>query len=355
MSVGGAIAAGPVIGASGVGGASSGSSSGSGLGVLSSIVGLVSDLANLGFGISDRVLSQKNFNKSFDYQKALNERIMEREDTAYQRAVEDIRSAGLSPLALTSGSPVSALSGSSPQSISGALSSSNSSARLATLAGLRQQMALQKNSQAVEWYNAITQRINALENITNNNRNRPILQQNANSASETAKAATSQAESAKVLAGVQSDVRDINKHYAETTGLPYGVVGQESSGASVSAGPFKVSGHGTSQVSVVPPKSAEEFIQQYTGSEYQVRKRLDDVHASDGDFTRNSFIIQEIIDMAKTLYDEYTRETDPKSHVNFYEFKEKFYNHHNIPWFRGTHGEPTIDINNLNARYHSRY
>ena len=35
-----------------------------------------------------------------DYQKALNEKIMEREDTAYQRTVEDMQKAGLSPLSL---------------------------------------------------------------------------------------------------------------------------------------------------------------------------------------------------------------------------------------------------------------
>ena len=38
--------------------------------------------------------------QSLDYQKALNQQIMEREDTAYQRTVEDMRAAGLSPLSM---------------------------------------------------------------------------------------------------------------------------------------------------------------------------------------------------------------------------------------------------------------
>lgn len=327
--------------------------SSSGLGMLSSATGAISDIANLGFGIWDRIQSQKNYQASADYQKALNDQIMAREDTAYQRAVEDIKSAGLSPLALTSGAPVSAMSGTNPQSVSGQSASALASARLATLAGLKQQIELQKNNQAIEWYNAMTARMNVLELINDHNKNRPIAQQNANSASTTAQAATSQAESAATLAGVGSDVRDINKYYAEKTGLPYGVVGQSSEGASVSVGPFKASGHSTGQVSVNPPKSVKEFMDEYTGSEYQVLRRLNEAHDADGDFTANSFILKQIVNQVEQLYQEYKKTVDSKNWVNFYSFKAEYYNKHSIPWFKGTHGEPTIDIQALNRRYHS--
>lgn len=44
--------------------------------------------------------NQANWRENFDYQKALQERIFDREDTAYQRTVNDMRQAGLNPLAM---------------------------------------------------------------------------------------------------------------------------------------------------------------------------------------------------------------------------------------------------------------
>lgn len=44
--------------------------------------------------------NQKNWQTNFDYQKALQERIFDREDTSYQRTVNDMRQAGLNPLAM---------------------------------------------------------------------------------------------------------------------------------------------------------------------------------------------------------------------------------------------------------------
>lgn len=41
------------------------------------------------------------FKKNLDYQKALNEQIMQREDTSYQRTVADMRKAGLNPLTMS--------------------------------------------------------------------------------------------------------------------------------------------------------------------------------------------------------------------------------------------------------------
>lgn len=44
--------------------------------------------------------NQENWRENFDYQKALQERIFDREDTSYQRTVNDMRQAGLNPLAM---------------------------------------------------------------------------------------------------------------------------------------------------------------------------------------------------------------------------------------------------------------
>lgn len=64
--------------------------------------------ANLALGRETNALNKEIADKNlqlqqnqFDYQKALNERQMQREDTAYQRTVSDMRAAGLSPLTMT--------------------------------------------------------------------------------------------------------------------------------------------------------------------------------------------------------------------------------------------------------------
>lgn len=44
--------------------------------------------------------NQQNWRENFDYQKALQERIFDREDTSYQRTVNDMRQAGLNPLTM---------------------------------------------------------------------------------------------------------------------------------------------------------------------------------------------------------------------------------------------------------------
>ena len=79
---------------------------------------LIGGLANAGASIYDTVKNseiaennldwqkeafaqnQANWRENFDYQKALQERIFDREDTSYQRTVNDMRQAGLNPLAM---------------------------------------------------------------------------------------------------------------------------------------------------------------------------------------------------------------------------------------------------------------
>lgn len=52
--------------------------------------------------------------ENLDYQKALQQEIFAREDTAYQRAVDDARSAGLSPLAISGGANAGQVVATSP-------------------------------------------------------------------------------------------------------------------------------------------------------------------------------------------------------------------------------------------------
>lgn len=61
------------------------------MGLFSAVAGAVSGGLT---GVGSLIQNKKNR----DYQKALNQKIFEREDTAYQRAVSDARSAGFSPL-----------------------------------------------------------------------------------------------------------------------------------------------------------------------------------------------------------------------------------------------------------------
>lgn len=329
------------------------SSTGSSLnpyGVASAVTGLIGDVANFGFGIWDRIQSQKNYREQFDYQKALNQIQMDREDTAYQRAVEDIRSAGLSPLALTSGAPTQALSGTEAQNISGAVASDNASSRLASLAGLKQQIELQKNNQAIEWYNAMTSRMAVLETGRSNLSNEEIGKTQAGASVTSANAAASQAETAKQLAGIESGIFNINRHYAEQTGMPYGQVKSSSSGGSVSIGQFKLSGHSSDSVSVTPPLTIDQYLDQYTGSDYDFAKKVR--RAQDSDLGHKRIVAQEIVRSADSAYQDYYNNLSNKYNaLDKFDFKELFYKHFGIPYFIGTHGEPTIDIQGLFNTY----
>lgn len=69
------------------------------------IGGIVQGASNLATGL----LNYNQQSKQFEYQKELNKLQMQREDTQYQRTVNDMRQAGLSPLAmqgLNSSSPL---------------------------------------------------------------------------------------------------------------------------------------------------------------------------------------------------------------------------------------------------------
>ena len=75
-------------------------------------------LAQDNLNLNEKV-SQQNFDlqkEQFDYQKQLNQTVMEREDSAYQRQVEDLKQAGLSPLMVSGGASATPLtSATAPQ------------------------------------------------------------------------------------------------------------------------------------------------------------------------------------------------------------------------------------------------
>lgn len=59
--------------------------------------GLVSGIADIGFGIYDRDYQARMNARDFDYQKSLQKEIFNREDTAVQRRMADLKAAGLNP------------------------------------------------------------------------------------------------------------------------------------------------------------------------------------------------------------------------------------------------------------------
>ena len=68
--------------------------------------GTLTDLWNNFTGKTSKDIAEKNYNlqrEQFDYQKQLNDLMMEREDTAYQRAVKDAQAAGLSASSVSGG------------------------------------------------------------------------------------------------------------------------------------------------------------------------------------------------------------------------------------------------------------
>ena len=71
------------------------------------VSGLVSGAADFGFGLYDRWYQAQNNQRDFDYQKSLQQEIFNREDTAVQRRMADLKAAGLNPN-LAAGSAASA-------------------------------------------------------------------------------------------------------------------------------------------------------------------------------------------------------------------------------------------------------
>lgn len=114
----------------------------------------------------NKEVAQQNFELSqqqFDYQKELNELTMQREDTAFQRQVADLKAAGLSPLNIAGGSPATPLtSANAPQfdmsginqAFQGMIGAYNDSfnRKMAT-----QQFALQSKAQTAQIYTQLAE------------------------------------------------------------------------------------------------------------------------------------------------------------------------------------------------------
>lgn len=90
-------------------------------GAIDPITGAVGMLYNIGSGIANQVQNAQNdrWNKQFareqfDYQKSLNERLMEREDNAVRRRAYDLEQAGLSKTLAAGDAAQSSVAGISP-------------------------------------------------------------------------------------------------------------------------------------------------------------------------------------------------------------------------------------------------
>ena len=135
------------------------------------------------FGIGSQVEEQRyqrgldDWNKeqyieNRDYTRALQQTMFDREDTAYQRAVDDAQSAGLSPLAITGGSSAGAVVSSPSASVSSGSRSPDYLTAVSNLMSLRNaarmtdaQVERLEQQSDIDWYKAKTDRAKADSDI----------------------------------------------------------------------------------------------------------------------------------------------------------------------------------------------
>ena len=116
--------------------------------------------------------NKEQYIENRDYTRALQQTMFDREDTAYQRAVDDAQSAGLSPLAITGGSSAGAVVSSPSASVSSGSRSPDYLTAVSNLMSLRNaarmtdaQVERLEEQSNIDWYKAKTERAKADSDI----------------------------------------------------------------------------------------------------------------------------------------------------------------------------------------------
>lgn len=116
--------------------------------------------------------SKEQYIENRDYTRALQQTMFDREDTAYQRAVDDARSAGLSPLAITGGASAGAVVSSPSASVSSGSRAPDYLSAFSAMASLRNttrmtnaQIERLEEQSDIDWYKAKTERAKADSDI----------------------------------------------------------------------------------------------------------------------------------------------------------------------------------------------
>lgn len=149
------------------------------MGILGDIFSGIGTMFGIGAEVEEQKYQRKldEWNKeqyieNRDYTRALQQTVFDREDTAYQRAVDDARSAGLSPLAITGGSSAGAVVSSPSASVSSGSRAPDILSAAANLQSLRNatrmtnaQIARLEEQSNIDWYKAKTERTKAESDI----------------------------------------------------------------------------------------------------------------------------------------------------------------------------------------------
>lgn len=111
-------------------------------------------VAQAGSGLAVGLLNYNQQAKQFEYQKELNKLQMQREDTQYQRTVNDMRQAGLSPLAMQG------LNSSTP--LTSAVAPQFDSASIPDIVGLMSSVQEARNKDALDQQDIYNKKLNNL-------------------------------------------------------------------------------------------------------------------------------------------------------------------------------------------------
>lgn len=115
--------------------------------IADAVMGIIGGVADVGFKAYDREQQNKINQRDFDYQKALQQQIFEREDNAVQRRMADLQAAGLNPnLAAGSAAGAGSVVGRSQTNYAGI---GNPVGTILDTISARQQISMQKEQAAI--------------------------------------------------------------------------------------------------------------------------------------------------------------------------------------------------------------